>query len=76
MDVDYAPGGFSAYEVPNQKAKYGGTGMPVSIRLGLQFKETEIMTKNSFNNENSLAKNVGDARALEIIEKRTANDIP
>jgi hypothetical protein len=76
MDVDYAPGGFSAYEVPNQKAKYGGTGMPVSIRLGLQFKETEIMTKNSFNNETSLAKNVGDARALEIIEKRTANDIP
>jgi hypothetical protein len=34
------------------------------------------MTKNSFNNETSLAKNVGNARALEIIEKRTANDIP
>jgi len=76
MDVDYAPGGFSAYEVPGQKASYGGTGMPVSIRLGLQFKETEIMTKTSFNNQATVAQGVGDARALEIIEQRTANDIP
>jgi len=36
MDVDYAPGGFSAYEVPGQNATVGGTGMPVSIRLGLR----------------------------------------
>jgi hypothetical protein len=47
IDVDYAPGGFSAYEVPGQNATVGGTGMPVSIRLGLQFKETEIVTKTS-----------------------------
>ena len=76
LDVDYAPGGFSAYEVPNQKAKYGGTGMPVGIRLGLQFKETEIMTKSSFNNENSSAKGVGDTRALEIIGQRPGDMLP
>jgi hypothetical protein len=48
MDVDYAPGGFSAYEVPGEGAMMGRTGMPVSIRLSLQFKETEIMTKTSY----------------------------
>ena len=47
MDVDYAPGGFSSYEIPGENASVGGTGMPVSIRLSLQFKETEIMTKSS-----------------------------
>lgn len=51
LDVDYAPGGFSAYEVPNQKASVGGTGMPVAIRLSLQFKETEIMTKTSISTD-------------------------
>lgn len=50
IDIDYAPNGFSAYEVPGQtNATLGGTGMPVAIRLGLQFKETEIMTKDHFN---------------------------
>jgi hypothetical protein len=48
MDVDYAPGGFSAYEVPNKAATMGGTGMPVAIRMSLQFKETEILTKASY----------------------------
>lgn len=49
IDVDYAPNGFSSYEVPGQNSpKVGGTGMPVGIRLGLQFKETEIMTKDHF----------------------------
>lgn len=46
IDVDYAPNGFTAYEVPGQTTpSKGGTGMPVAIRLSLQFKETEIMTK-------------------------------
>jgi hypothetical protein len=26
----------------------GGTGMPVAIRMSLQFKETEILTKASY----------------------------
>jgi hypothetical protein len=51
MDVDYAPNGFSAYEVPGESAKMGRTGMPVAIRMSLQFKETEIMTKTSLNNQ-------------------------
>ena len=46
--TDYAPNGFSAYEVPGQLAERGGTGMPVAIRLTLQFRETEIMTKASY----------------------------
>jgi hypothetical protein len=48
LELDFAPGGFSAYEIPGQPASRGGTGMPVSIRMGLQFKETEIMTKSSY----------------------------
>jgi len=50
IDVDYAPNGqFSAYEVQGQMvAKPGETGMPVGIRMSLQFKEAEIMTKKNF----------------------------
>jgi hypothetical protein len=50
IDIDYAPNGqFSAYEVQGQTAPTpGGTGMPVGIRMSLQFKETEILTKKSF----------------------------
>jgi hypothetical protein len=47
IDIDYAPNGFSAYEVPGQNAFLGGTGMPVAIKLSLEFKETEILTKSS-----------------------------
>jgi hypothetical protein len=46
IDVDYAPNGFSAYEVPLESfASEGATGMPTAIRLSLQFKETQIVTK-------------------------------
>ncbi len=49
IDIDYAPNGFSAYEVPSgQYATPGGTGMPVGIRLSLQFKELEMLTKSNF----------------------------
>jgi hypothetical protein len=72
LDVDYAPGGFSAYEVPNQKASIGGTGMPVAIRLSLQFKETEIMTKTSFSGAP-----IQENRAeVNLISQRNANNIP
>jgi hypothetical protein len=47
MDVDYAPNGFTAYEVPGQAAEYGGTGMPVAIKMSLDFKETSIAFKSS-----------------------------
>ena len=50
IDVDYAPNGFSAYEVPGQNfPSAGGTGMPVAIRMSLQFKETQILTKELLN---------------------------
>jgi hypothetical protein len=49
IDIDYAPNGFSTYEVPGQtQPSLGETGMPVGIRLSLQFKETEILTKDNF----------------------------
>lgn len=47
IDVNYAPNGFSAYEVPGQtSSKIGGTGMPVSIQMTLQFQEITYLTKN------------------------------
>jgi hypothetical protein len=52
IDIDYAPNGFSTYEVPGQTiASPGETGMPVGIRLSLQFKETEILTKDNFSSD-------------------------
>jgi hypothetical protein len=53
IDIDYAPNGFSTYEVPGQtQASVGETGMPVGIKLTLQFKETEILTKDNFPSNN------------------------
>ena len=46
IQVNYAPNGFSAYEVPGQNATRGGTGMPVAIQVSLQFQETTYLTKN------------------------------
>ena len=57
INVNYAPNGFSTYEIPGNDAKQGGTGMPVSITLSLQFRETEIMTKQAFNNQDVLSGN-------------------
>lgn len=49
IDVDFAPNGFSAYEVPGQTTpKLGGTGTPVAIRVSLQFKETLYHTKEYY----------------------------
>lgn len=50
IDVDYAPGGWSTYEDDDNYnvATSGGTGMPTSIRLSLQFKETEYLTKENY----------------------------
>ena len=51
MQVNYAPNGFSAYEVSGKGATLGGTGMPVAIQLTLSFEETEIRTKASYDKE-------------------------
>lgn len=54
IDVDYAPNGFSAYETDKREPKKGGTGMPVGIKLRLQFTETEIMTKRNFKSNSGI----------------------
>ena len=46
--VNYAPGGFAAYEVPGEPTSIGRTGMPVAIQLTLAFNETTYLTKTSF----------------------------
>ena len=75
MDVDYAPGGFSSYEIPGENATVGGTGMPVAIRLSLQFKETEIMTKSSIRTDRlskQTIENLKDAGYNQVNEKSEA----
>jgi len=65
IQVNYAPTGFAAYEIPNDgQPKRGGTGMPVAIQLSLQFKETEIRTKASYDKE--YGKNRSRAGKLEF----------
>lgn len=48
MSVDYSPNGFATYETLSSTPTLGGTGMPVAMRLTLQFKELEILTKSNF----------------------------
>ena len=49
IDLDFAPNGFAAYEVPGQtQPSVGGTGMPVAIRMGLSFQETQVFTKANY----------------------------
>jgi hypothetical protein len=50
MDVNYAPNGWSAYEVPDEfKPSIGRTGMPTAIQITLSFQETTYLTKDDFN---------------------------
>jgi len=47
--VDYSPNGYSAYEVPGEsEPTIGGTGTPVGIHMTLNFKETQILTKEDY----------------------------
>jgi hypothetical protein len=49
IQVNYAPSGFSAYEVPGEnKPTLGRTGMPVAIQMTLNFKEITYLTKADF----------------------------
>ena len=54
IDIDYAAvGQWAAYETPSQlRPQLGSTGMPVGIRLSLEFEETEIQTKDSYSRSN------------------------
>lgn len=52
IDVNYAPNGWSAYEVPGESnPALGRTGMPVAIQVTLQFQETTYLTKADFRND-------------------------
>ena len=56
INVNYAPNGFQAYEMPtNSNPTLGGTGMPVAINLQLNFRETVILTKKDFDSTTSVA---------------------
>jgi hypothetical protein len=47
IQVNYAPNGFTAYEIPGENAPaLGRTGMPVAIQITLQFQEVVILTKS------------------------------
>lgn len=49
IDVNYAPNGWSAYEVPGEsQPKTGRTGMPVAIQMTLQFTEKTYLTKGDY----------------------------
>jgi hypothetical protein len=60
LQVNYAPEGFSAYESPgNLNPSKGSTGTPVTITLVMSFKETQIITKETYrpkDGENANAK--------------------
>jgi len=45
IQLNYAPTGWAAYEIPGKSAAIGGTGMPVAIEMTLMFQETIYLTK-------------------------------
>lgn len=69
INIDYAPNGYTAYEVPGQtKPTFGGTGMPVAIRMNLQFKELEVLTKSNFKQDDTcITQNAIDAAVSNIV---------
>jgi len=55
--VNYSPAGFTAYESYGEsKPSLGRTGMPVAIQMTLMFKETQILTKESYATEDQIDK--------------------
>jgi hypothetical protein len=63
IDINYAPNGFSAYEVPGEnKPSLGRTGMPVAIQATLQFQETTYLTKEDFRQDLATSATLSSAR--------------
>ena len=55
ITLNYAPNGWSAYEVPGENdPKIGRTGMPVAIQMTLQFTEITYLIKQDYNEDLSL----------------------
>lgn len=58
LQVNYAPEGFAAYESPgNLNPSLGSTGTPVTIQLTMAFKETQIITKETYRPKDSAGAN-------------------
>jgi len=56
VDINYAPNGFSAYEIPGEsQPSLGRTGMPVAIAMNLQFTEKTYLTKSDFTSDNDFS---------------------
>lgn len=52
INADYAPNGFHAYESASDiYPALGGTGMPIAIRLTMNFRELELLTKEDYPDE-------------------------
>jgi hypothetical protein len=69
IDVDYAPNGFSAYEVPGKTSpSKGETGMPVAIRLDLGFKEVDILTKQYYATNQKLDDKSAEGLVNKVID--------
>ena len=65
IDVNYAPNGWSAYEVPGENiASLGRTGMPTAIQLTLQFTETTILTKGDLRNPGGKKKSTSNGNSV------------
>jgi len=63
IDINYAPNGFSAYEVPGEnKPSLGRTGMPVAVQVTMQFQETTYLTKEDFRQDLATAATLSSAR--------------
>lgn len=71
IDLDFAPNGWSAYEVPGQvRGVTGGSGTPTAIRMTLLFQETQMITKEMIR---SNYKTAGASRG--VLEQFTTPDI-
>jgi hypothetical protein len=56
IDINYAPNGWSAYEIPGEsQPSLGRTGMPVAIQMNLQFTEKTYLTKADFKSDSSFS---------------------
>lgn len=68
MSVNYAPNGWSAYEMFGENdPRLGRTGMPTAIQLTLEFKETVILTKKS------MVRGQGGYKASESVGNKIEN---
>ena len=77
IQVNYAPNGFTAYEIPGENAPaLGRTGMPVAIQITLQFQEVVIITKSDLADSSPNPGKPDKQSALNLISQRDANNIP